>query len=136
MDEPFNGLDPKALAEFKNNVRQEIIDDKSTLLISSHALKELLYFCNRYIFIKSGCIYADIKSSCQNIETQNAFVEIISPNEVEQIQAFLNEDVTYVESANKLYFSNNEKYEEVLNHKVFALRAGETVLENIYLSMS
>ena len=56
MDEPINGLDPKAVSEFKEYIRHYVTEHNGALLISSHALKELLFFCNQYIFIKDGNI--------------------------------------------------------------------------------
>lgn len=136
MDEPFNGLDPKALAEFKTNVRNEIVEQNSTLLISSHALKELLFFCNRYIFIKSGTIFADVKSNNQNIEKENAYIDLSSAADFEKVKAVLGENATFIESINRVYFANSDNTSDVCGFAVKMLNPGETVLENIYLSMS
>lgn len=50
LDEAFDGLDPLARERFKGMVR-ELANRGSTIIISSHALKELDGFCDNYLIL-------------------------------------------------------------------------------------
>ncbi|MBR5712195.1 MAG: ATP-binding cassette domain-containing protein [Lachnospiraceae bacterium] len=50
LDEAFDGLDPLARERFKKAVRQ-VAKGGSTVIISSHSLKELEGFCDSYIVL-------------------------------------------------------------------------------------
>ena len=50
LDEAFDGLDPLARERFKKMVRQAA-EAGSTIIISSHALKELDGFCDNYLIL-------------------------------------------------------------------------------------
>lgn len=54
LDEPINGLDPIAIAEFRDVLIKLNKDLNITILISSHILEELYFVANRFGFIKSG----------------------------------------------------------------------------------
>ena len=48
LDEAFDGLDPLARLMFKRELTNLLKDKKTTLIISSHSLKELEEFCTSY----------------------------------------------------------------------------------------
>jgi ABC-type multidrug transport system, ATPase component len=50
LDEAFDGLDPIARARFKEYVRNAA-NNGSTIIISSHALRELEGFCDNYLIL-------------------------------------------------------------------------------------
>ena len=138
MDEPFNGLDPKALITFKENVKREIEEQKATLLISSHALKELMYFCNRYLFIKDGEIFADVQSEKGEIEQATAYLDLVhEPEEsIEELINKLGANVTYIKSLQRIYLPEQMCPSDEYRKKLTPLPHGQTVLENIYMAMS
>lgn len=138
MDEPFNGLDPKALVEFKANIKEEISENQSTLLVSSHALKELLFFCNRYLFVKDGVIFADIVSRNDSIESIDSFT-IAPAGKIDEISHSLDEkgiDYIRVDNLSRLYFSSQKRSVDSIDFPIEMIPLGQTILENIYLAMS
>lgn len=52
-DEPFNGLDPKQISEFKQILRDIKKKDKA-ILISTHLLDVIDDLCDRYVMINKG----------------------------------------------------------------------------------
>lgn len=56
LDEPTNGLDPLAVADFRRIVGSLAAEGNIGVLISSHMLSEIERICERVIFIRSGCI--------------------------------------------------------------------------------
>ena len=55
MDEPFVGLDPKAVFDIKNVMRQMCKEGK-TILFSTHILDVAEKLCDRVAIIKNGRI--------------------------------------------------------------------------------
>lgn len=51
LDEAFDGLDPIARNSFKQRIGDMVKEKGSTVIVSSHALKELADFCNEYLLI-------------------------------------------------------------------------------------
>ncbi|KQL27527.1 ABC transporter ATP-binding protein [Cytobacillus solani] len=56
LDEPSNGLDPIGMKELRELILSLAKEFDITFFISSHLLDELQKICNKYIFIKEGCI--------------------------------------------------------------------------------
>lgn len=52
-DEPFNGLDPSQISEFKE-ILKECKDQRKSVLLSTHLLEMVDGICDRYIFIEDG----------------------------------------------------------------------------------
>ena len=57
FDEPFIGLDPKAIRELKNILRQ-LRDEGKAILISSHLLDSIQDLCDRLLVLKNGHLIA------------------------------------------------------------------------------
>lgn len=57
LDEPANGLDPKARVEMRQLLRK-LADDGKTLLVSSHILPELAVICDEVGIIHQGVLKA------------------------------------------------------------------------------
>jgi ABC-2 type transport system ATP-binding protein len=81
LDEAFDGLDPLARLAFKKAINRAVEEDGTTVLISSHSLRELEDFCDSYALIdkmtvaSSGDISERVGSFCK---FQLAFVDDIS----------------------------------------------------------
>ena len=72
LDEPTNGLDPlgiKNMMEMLKNMKD------TTIIISSHMLKEIEGICNKIIFINEGRI-VDIKIKNENTNKKNIRFEV------------------------------------------------------------
>lgn len=80
LDEAFDGLDPVVRYNLKNALADFIEDNHSTIIISSHNLKELEDICDSYGILEDGQIntYGDLLESKANINKyQIAFKEPI-----------------------------------------------------------
>lgn len=80
LDEAFDGLDPVVRYNLKNALADFIEDNHSTIIISSHNLKELEDICDSYGILENGQIntYGDLLESKANINKyQIAFKEPI-----------------------------------------------------------
>ena len=69
LDEAFDGLDPIVRHELKKLLYEFIEEDGSTIIISSHNLKELEDICDSYGILENGKIssYGDLLESKANI---------------------------------------------------------------------
>ncbi len=56
LDEAFDGLDPLSRKIFKDAIISLVEENNSTVLISSHSLRELEDFCDRFILIDNNII--------------------------------------------------------------------------------
>lgn len=69
LDECFDGLDPVVRLSFKKALIDLLEDEKITVIISSHNLKELEDICDSYGILDNGVIetYGDLLKSKENI---------------------------------------------------------------------
>ena len=56
LDEAFDGLDPLSRRIFKDAIISLVEEGQTTVIISSHSLRELEDFCDRFILIDSNVI--------------------------------------------------------------------------------
>ena len=80
LDEAFDGLDPIVRHNLKKSLYEFIEENRATVIISSHNLKELEDICDSYGILENGHIetYGDLLESKQNINKyQVAFKEDI-----------------------------------------------------------
>ncbi len=54
LDEPVNGLDPEGIAYVRHILKRLCVEEKKTILISSHLLTELYELCTDFIIINEG----------------------------------------------------------------------------------
>ena len=54
LDEPINGLDPKAIIEFREIIKKLNEEKHITIFISSHILRELYMLASHYIILHKG----------------------------------------------------------------------------------
>lgn len=69
LDECFDGLDPLVRLTFKKALVELLEDEKITVIISSHNLKELEDICDSFGILEDGLIntYGDLLESKENI---------------------------------------------------------------------
>ena len=81
LDEAFDGLDPLSRKVFKDAIISLVEEGHTTVLISSHSLRELEDFCDRFMLIDDnkiktqGDIAAHVGSMCK---FELAFTEAVS----------------------------------------------------------
>lgn len=83
FDEPFIGLDPKAIRELKNIFRR-LKEEGKTIFISSHLLDSIEDFCDRVLVLKEGKLIAkgtlsELRSSLKgskNSSLEDVFLEV------------------------------------------------------------
>ena len=59
LDEAFDGLDPLSRKIFKEAIISLVEEENSTVLISSHSLRELEDFCDRFVLIDNTKIKSE-----------------------------------------------------------------------------
>lgn len=85
LDEAFDGLDPLARKSFRDEINRYVDEEGTTVIISSHSLRELEDFCDMYALIdsktvsSSGDIAERVSSLCK---FQLAFVDAIPEAEL------------------------------------------------------
>lgn len=62
LDEPTNGLDPIAIKEIRELIRNSFISKNNCIIISSHNLSEIIATADELIFIKDGRVLEIIKN--------------------------------------------------------------------------
>ena len=77
MDEPFVGLDPKAVFEMKKIMKKMCVNGKS-ILFSTHILDVAEKICDRVAIIKSGNLVkvGDMKSVKGDESLEDVFLEM------------------------------------------------------------
>ena len=81
LDEAFDGLDPLSRKIFKDEIIALVEEGRTTVLISSHSLRELEDFCDRFILIDSNVIKSqgDISEHVGRLcKFELAFAETVS----------------------------------------------------------
>ena len=134
MDEPINGLDPKAVHDFRTYMTDYVHENNSSILISSHALKEMVSFCNKFIFLKSGNIFAHIDAKHSHLEKIDSYFYCEDENERNKLIELYDipkEQCVFVKALKKIYVNSHF----VKNSNIVFLPLGQTILDDIYLSM-
>ncbi|MBR6784113.1 MAG: ABC transporter ATP-binding protein [Clostridia bacterium] len=86
LDEAFDGLDPLSRKIFKDAIIKLVEDENTTVLISSHSLRELEDFCDKFVLIDNnkiknqGDIAEHVASMCK---FELAFLQEISKESFE-----------------------------------------------------
>ena len=115
LDEAFDGLDPLARKSFREAINKQVDEEGTTVIISSHSLRELEDFCDMYALIdnktvsSSGDIAERVSRLCKfqlaflgdipegalralpsvSIDIQGRFVKIIMEGERDKCEALL-----------------------------------------------
>lgn len=74
MDEPANGLDPRARIEFRTYAKKLAAAGKA-VLISSHILSDLADICTGCLIIEKGRLVKELKGDLKNVDLEQVFLE-------------------------------------------------------------
>lgn len=83
LDEPLNGVDPKGMHDFRQLMR-EIVQDGTSILISSHLLSEMELLADKIIIIEEGKLthIEDLTKADEKPENSLLHVTIESPEQI------------------------------------------------------
>lgn len=80
LDEPFNGLDPAAVADLRRELR-ELSRQGHSVLVSMHGLSELERFADRIVFLLSGRAVASVsltgESLNEGFSLEDLYLELV-----------------------------------------------------------
>lgn len=60
LDEPINGLDPEGIIDIRKMLSYLVQEEKMSILISSHILKELSELCTDYAIVNKGRLMEEL----------------------------------------------------------------------------
>lgn len=115
LDEPTSGLDPIAKRNFLKMLVDEVYENKTTVLISSHNLNDLEAICDKIIFIDNGEIVEN--NSLDNLKSEMKKLQVIfkdkAPSDFNKWPEFI-----AVEKFGKSYNVITSNYSERLINKL------------------
>lgn len=89
LDEPINGLDPEGILDIRNMLAELVRNEKMTILISSHILKELSALCTDYAIVREGCLIEEL--SAEELERKTRSYVLLRTNDIGKTTAVLEE---------------------------------------------
>lgn len=89
LDEPINGLDPEGILDIRNMLAELVRNEKMTILISSHILKELSALCTDYAIVREGCLIEEL--SAEELERKTRSYVVLRTNDIGKTTAVLEE---------------------------------------------
>ncbi|ERL65928.1 ABC transporter ATP-binding protein [Schleiferilactobacillus shenzhenensis] len=117
LDEPINGLDPIAIAEFRQLLLKLNREQNTTILISSHILDELFHLATRFGFIDHGHMVREVTKREFTAETAQ-YIRITTEDmpALTRALADLHLNSFKVISANEVHVFNAQQPISVINH--------------------
>lgn len=118
MDETLDGLDPVMRAFVKKLLYQTVIDDNTTVIISSHSLRELEDACDNLAMIHNGKII--FQRDIQNISSTVSKVQVVLDEDLKKHEFEGIDVLSYTRKgsvANLIVRGGCEKVLEVLEKK-------------------
>lgn len=86
LDEPLNGVDPKGMHDFRELMR-EIVENGTSILISSHLLSEMEQMADKILIIEDGKLTHIEELTKPSLATQEGIVQLsIETTEMELLQ--------------------------------------------------
>lgn len=130
LDEAFDGLDPLARLAFKKELKTLLEEKKTTLIVSSHSLKELNDFCTSYGIIDNMKIIsnADIVDEKEKLHKYQFVVE----DEIKDLDAIRISNVGRV--VNVITYDDLKTFEEKINkYKPLFIEEIDVSFEDLFL---
>jgi ABC-2 type transport system ATP-binding protein len=153
LDEPANGLDPKARIEMRE-LLLELADRGKTLIVTSHILPELARICNSVAFITGGRLraFGQLDEVMRQLCPRRSFeVQLTREDQIEPAKNILvsilqrDEEVTVSSAELMLRFPTSRTEEELANILKAIIESGISVaqfrevasdLEDAFLSVA
>ncbi|MDR1473514.1 MAG: ABC transporter ATP-binding protein [Lactobacillales bacterium] len=110
LDEPLNGIDSKSTNKILNVLKELSINQKTTIVISSHVLKDLDKIADRAYILSRGRIVKEIDLK---ILERRKYLEIVT-NEVKRVQRILEsemkkKDIQILDDRLKIYYYESDE---------------------------
>lgn len=152
LDEPTVGLDPEAVIEIRNFIKE--LKKDHTILLSSHLLHEISLVCDEVTIINKGKLVASgpVDKITDDINQKNILEVIIKSGDISQIEKisswyFVNEVIELEKKGEELELQvmlnsiNDHRYEFLKNCveagiEVVAFEQKKKTLEDIFIQMT
>jgi ABC-2 type transport system ATP-binding protein len=110
LDEPLNGIDSKSTNKILNVLKELSVNQKTTIIISSHVLKDLDKIADRAYILSRGRIVKEIDLK---IVGRRKYLEIVT-NEVKRVKSILesemnNKDIQILDDKLKIYYYESDE---------------------------
>lgn len=148
LDEPANGLDPRARIELRQMIQQLAVEG-TTILVSSHILTELAEMCDQVGIIERGRLLAVGSVAEIRRKLQGALrVEVTATENGEQLHRWLNEqtgvsNIQRNENALSLELSGGAAEQAALltamvnaNFSILEFAAHRETLEDVFMKVT
>ncbi|MDR0298054.1 MAG: ATP-binding cassette domain-containing protein [Streptococcaceae bacterium] len=93
LDEPINGLDPIAIADFRNFILKLNKERNMTLIISSHILSELYQVATRFGFIHEGALVKEL--SKEDFDSLSEEYIVVKSSQIALVSQLLKEKLAF-----------------------------------------
>ncbi len=147
LDEPTNGLDPKAIFEFEEIIKG-LKDEGKTIFLSSHILPEVQKLCDRVCIINEGSVVSvdSVSNLSKEVSALRARIGLLEPLSGEILKTIEGiGGVKKLKSEDSVIDVEVENYEILaeINEKlvrsgakVFEIRTMEASLEDVFLKLT
>ncbi|MDY6985356.1 MAG: ABC transporter ATP-binding protein [Candidatus Thermoplasmatota archaeon] len=147
LDEPTNGLDPKAIFEFEEIIKG-LKDEGKTIFLSSHILPEVQKLCDRVCIINEGSVVSvdSVSNLSKEVSALRARIGLLEPLPGEVLKTIEGiSGVKKLKSEDSMIEVEVENYEILagINEKlvrsgakVFEIRTMEASLEDVFLKLT
>ena len=151
LDEPTLGLDPQSTSDIRDFVRKINTDNKTTIILTTHAMVEADILCDRVGIVDYGRIVAlDTPANLKKIITgaNTSVVELdvlrITPDIISRIQSLPCTEKVTVEGENhiKIHASGEEAFGDIIDAvrssegRIRSVHNVEPTLEDVFLHLT
>lgn len=121
LDEPFNGLDPVAMSQLTEILREKTAAG-AAVLFSSHQLDLVSHLCDRIVIIDAGTVVAE--DSLANLQRREKIQYLITGSQLPQdLASSFGDHITYRTPSEITAFFNRDSFESEKERLLSAILA-------------
>ena len=151
LDEPTLGLDPQSTSEIRELIRRINLENKTTIILTTHMMTEADMLCNRIGIIDHGKIVAldtpaNLKKVVSGVDTTVFEIEISNLNSdilssvknLDFIKSIIQKDQTHI----KIHSTGNDAFNKIIdalrrnNARIRMVKNLEPTLEDVFLHLT
>jgi len=151
LDEPTLGLDPQSTSEIRELIRRINVEDKTTIILTTHMMIEADMLCKRIGIIDNGNIVAlDTPANLRKVVsgTDTTVFEIkisnlssdmvLSVKSLDCVKSLVQDDHTHI----KVHSNGNDAFDNIIdilrknNAKIRSVKNLEPTLEDVFLYLT